>query len=137
MAAYIDVIGNLTRDPELKQTPTGNAACDISIASNARGRDGERTATYFTCRIFGKQAETCSKYLAKGRTVYVRGEFAPYTYTTRDGETRTAYGINNAHVDFVSAGTPPPDVQPTSDYKRAAPSARSPQPEESEDDLPF
>ena len=63
------VIGNLTRDPELKATPSGTSVCSLRIAVNDQVKDqasGEwvEKANYFTVDVFGRQAETCAQYLA-------------------------------------------------------------------------
>lgn len=72
----IILIGNLTRDPEIRYTPSGVAVATVPIAVNSRYKQGEdlREETLFIDAIvFGKQAETCSQYLNKGRTVLVEG----------------------------------------------------------------
>lgn len=72
----IILIGNLTRDPEIRYTPSGVAVATVPIAVNSRYKQGEdmREETLFIDAIvFGKQAETCTQYLNKGRTVLVEG----------------------------------------------------------------
>ncbi len=73
----IILVGNLGRDPELRYTPQGTAVCSFTMASNERRRDksGEQqdVTTWFRVTVWGKQAETVSKYLTKGRSVYVEG----------------------------------------------------------------
>lgn len=72
----IILIGNLTRDPEIRYTPSGVAVATVPIAVNSKYKQGEdmREETLFIDAIvFGKQAETCTQYLNKGRTVLVEG----------------------------------------------------------------
>ncbi len=73
----IIVIGNLGRDPELRYTPQGDAVCDFSIAVNDRKRDktGEYqdVTTWFKVTLWRKLAENASKYLTRGKSVYVEG----------------------------------------------------------------
>ena len=67
----IILIGNLTRDPELKSTPTGKTVCSFDIAVNSRGR--QQMVQYFHVDAWGPLGENCQRYLAKGRKVYVSG----------------------------------------------------------------
>lgn len=71
------LIGNLTRDPELRQTPKGTAVAQFGIAVNRtfRGEDGQsrEEATFIDLEAWGKQAEVISKYLTKGRPIFVEG----------------------------------------------------------------
>lgn len=70
------VTGNLTRDPELRHTPSGSAVCSLRVAVNAREKvNGEWTdrANYFDVRVWGNMAESCAQYLSKGRKVGVMG----------------------------------------------------------------
>ena len=134
MAAYIDIIGNLTKDPELKDLKQGTGACDISVASNSmsRDKDGNRKAVFFSVRIFGKQGEACAKYLSKGSKVYIRGEFVPVDFKGQDGTDRTIYAVNNASIEFLSASNRDSGQQPTAQYKKAEPNNAY-----GEDSLPF
>lgn len=101
----IIVVGNLGRDPELRYTPQGNAVCSFSIASNERRRDksGEfqDVTTWFRVTLWGNQAENASKYLAKGRQVYIEGRLRTEEWTDRDGKTRTSIEINATDMQFL------------------------------------
>jgi single-strand DNA-binding protein len=134
MSTYVDVIGNLTRDPELKTLRTNTVACDMSIASNSmlKDKDGNRKAVFFSVRIFGKHGESCAKYLTKGSKVYARGEFNPVDYKAQDGQEKTIYTINNASIEFLNTTPSGGGQQATGQYKKAAPA-----PQGDEDDLPF
>lgn len=71
------LIGNLTREPELRYTPQGTAVADLRLAvTTVRGRSGQERkeeTLFIDCTVWDKQAETCSKYLAKGQSVLVEG----------------------------------------------------------------
>ncbi|MEN2994987.1 MAG: single-stranded DNA-binding protein [Thermodesulfovibrio sp.] len=72
----IILIGNLTRDPEIRYTPSGVAVATVPIAVNSRYKQGEdikEETLFIDAIVFGKQAETCTQYLNKGRTVLVEG----------------------------------------------------------------
>ena len=72
------LMGNLTRDPEVKYTPKGTAVCDLGIAINDsyKAQDGtiKETVTYVDVEVWGRQAETCKQYLSKGRPVFSRSK---------------------------------------------------------------
>ncbi|HVA30749.1 MAG TPA: single-stranded DNA-binding protein [Gaiellaceae bacterium] len=92
MAANINrvvLVGNLTRDPELRHTPGGTPVCSLRIAVNSRRRDESGTWTdkpnYFSVSVFGNQAESCAQYLSKGRPVAVDGRLDWREWEAKDG----------------------------------------------------
>ncbi len=101
----ITVIGNLGRDPELRYTPQGDAVCDFSVAVNDRKRDkaGEfqDVTTWFKVTFWRKQAENASKFLTKGRQVYVEGRLQVEEWTDRDGNTRQTLAIQGSELQFI------------------------------------
>ena len=101
----IIAVGNLGRDPELRYTPQGNAVCDFSIATNEKKRDkaGEfqDVTTWFKVTLWGKQAENASKYLTKGRSVYVEGRLQTEEWTDRDGNKRLTLVIQGTDMHFI------------------------------------
>ena len=101
----ITIIGNLGRDPELRYTPQGDAVCDFSVAVNDRKRDkaGEwqDVTTWFKVTLWGKKAESASKYLTKGRKAYVEGRLQMEEWTDRDGNTRHTLAIQGSEVQFL------------------------------------
>jgi len=102
----IIAIGNLGRDPELRYTPQGDAVCDFSIAVNDRKRDkaGEYqdVTTWFKVTLWRRQAENASKYLTKGRSVYVEGRLQVEEWTDRDGKSRYTLVIQGSDIHFIS-----------------------------------
>lgn len=102
----ITLIGNLGRDPELRYTPQGDAVCDFSIAVNDRKRDksGEfqDVTTWYKITFWSKRAETASKYLAKGRQVYVEGRLQVEEWTDRDGNNRYTLAVQGSELQFLS-----------------------------------
>lgn len=101
----IIAIGNLGRDPELRYTPQGDAVCDFSIAVNDRKRDksGEfqDVTTWFKVTLWRKQAENASKYLTKGKSVYVEGRLQVEEWTDRDGKNRHTLVIQGSDLHFL------------------------------------
>ena len=100
------VIGNLTRDPELKATPSGTSVCSLRVAVNDQVKDqssGEwvEKANFFTVDVFGRQAETCAQYLSRGRQVAVSGRLRWRQWETQDGQKREAVSIAADRVQFI------------------------------------
>lgn len=97
----IIIKGRLTRDPELKNTTNGVKVCTISVAvDRSYSKDGERQADFFDCTFWRQGAEFISKYFSKGQEIIVQGEMQSRKYTDKDGNSRTAWGIENCHAEF-------------------------------------
>jgi single-strand DNA-binding protein len=110
MAANINrvvLVGNLTRDPELKHTPSGTPVCSLRVAVNSRRRDesGQWTdkPNYFSVSVFGNQAESCSQYLSKGRPVAIDGRLDWREWQAQDGSKREAVEIVAESVQFLGS----------------------------------
>src|ERR1043165_1440825 len=108
MAANINrvvLVGNLTRDPEIRQTPSGTNVCSLRIAVNSRRRDESGTwvdkPNYFSVSVFGNQAESCSQYLSKGRPVAIDGRLDWREWEAQDGQKRQAVEIIDDTVQFL------------------------------------
>ena len=101
----ITLIGNLTRDPELRTTNSGTSVCTFGIAVNRRraNANGERQTDFFRINVWGRQADSCQRYLAKGRKVAVVGELQASTYTGNDGTTRLSLDVSADEVEFLSS----------------------------------
>lgn len=89
----VQLIGNLTRDPELRYTPTGTAVCTFTIATNRSwttdtGEKHEET-DFHRVVAWNKLAELCSQFLVKGRKVYVEGRLSNRSWTGQDGQQKT------------------------------------------------
>ena len=98
------LIGNLTRDPELTETPSGVARCRFSIAVNRnyRGPDGERQTDFFNCTAWRGQAETIARYTKKGNKVAVVGSIEMREYEDNTGVRRTAVDVIVQDVEFLT-----------------------------------
>jgi len=99
------VLGNLGRDPEIKYTQSGGAVCSFSVATNERwkdkgGQDQERTEWHRVV-AWGKLAELCAEYLAKGRTVYIEGRIQTREWQDKQGEKRYTTEIVAREVQFL------------------------------------
>ena len=144
MAANINrvvLVGNLTRDPEMKHLPSGTALCSLRIAVNTRRKDesGQWTdkPNYFSVSVFGNQAESCSQYLSKGRPVAIDGRLDWHEWQAQDGAKREAVEIVAESVQFLGSrgdtGGDAPQFVPagaageTADFPASA----------ADDDIPF
>jgi len=134
------LIGNLGRDPEMRYTPSGRPVARFSLATtevwnDAEGNRQERTE-WHNIVVWGKQAESCSQYLAKGRQVFVEGAIRSRSYDDKDGNRRYITEIIGQRVQFLggrggeSASPPPPAA--ASEEPAGAPAAAP-----DEDDIPF
>jgi single-strand DNA-binding protein len=110
MAASINrvvLVGNLTRDPELRQTPGGTSVCSLRIAVNSRRRDESGQwvdkPNYFSISVFGNQADSCAQYLSKGRPVAIDGRLDWREWQSQDGGKREAVEIVAESVQFLGS----------------------------------
>jgi single-strand DNA-binding protein len=101
------IVGNLGRDPEMRYTPQGTPVCTFTIATNERRKDkaGEQQdiTTWFKVTVWGKQAETVSQYLTKGRSVYVEGRLHVEEWTDKEGKPRHTLEVNASDVHFIDS----------------------------------
>lgn len=135
------IIGNLTRDPELRQTQGGQSVCSFGVATNRAwtGQDGQKQeATEFHNIVaWGKLAEICGQYLTKGRKVYVEGRLQTRDWEGQDGVKRYRTEIvteNMIILDRAGAGASQGGGVPFSGGFDAAPPAPADQPSASPDD---
>lgn len=93
----VQLIGNLTRDPELRYTPNGTAVCSFSVATNRNWTtdSGEKKeeAEFHRVVAWNKLAEICSQFLVKGRKVYLEGRLSTRSWNAQDGTQRTTTEI--------------------------------------------
>ncbi len=104
----IILIGNLTRDPEVRYTPQGTSVCNFGIAVNRRYKQGDEVkeeVTFINVVVFGKQADTCGQYLNKGKAVLVEGRLQERRWETEDGQKRSKYEVVAQTVRFLSKKT--------------------------------
>lgn len=104
----IIIVGNLGQDPELRYTPNGNAVCNFSLATNEKKRDkaGEYqdVTTWFRVTLWEKRAEVASKYLTKGRPVYIEGRLRIDEWTDKDGNNRYTLDVTATDMQFIGGG---------------------------------
>ena len=116
------LIGRLARDPELSYTPnTQTAACRITLAvdrpkrnGDAQGADYVRSADFIRVTVWGRQAETCDRYLSKGRQIAVNGRIQTGSYKDRSGQTVYTTDVIADRVEFLG-GNNQQQAQPKPD----------------------
>ena len=120
------LIGNLTRDPELRTTSAGDSVCTFTVAVNRRrsstAEAGQPEADFFRVSVWRQQGENCSKYLSKGRKVYVSGPVTCRTYVGSDGQTRASLEVTANEVEFLSSRNDQGEAPAA--YAPAAPASR-------------
>ena len=119
------LIGNLTRDPEMRSTSMGVSVCNFSIAVNRRFRNknGQQETDFFNIVAWRELGELCGKYLTKGRKVAVTGSIQTRTYEAQDGSKRNAFDIVADEVEFLNTGVGSNNTGMSSADSHAAPAA--------------
>ena len=153
------LMGNLTRDPELRYTPGGTAVAEFGLASNRKYRtqagEMQEETTFVDIVVWGRQGENVSQYLSKGRGVFVEGRLQYDSWEGQDGQKRSRIRVVADNVQFLGApgaggggggggggGRP----EPRRDQRSSGPPPRAPEPSVQEgppdddfnlDDVPF
>lgn len=102
----VAIIGRLTKDPEVRYTADQMAVATFTVAIN-RGKDkngNDRGTDYPRVTVFGRQAENCERFLAKGRLVGVQGRIQTGSYTNKEGRTVYTTGVIADRVEFLEWG---------------------------------
>lgn len=125
------VMGNLTRDPELRYIPTGTAVTNFTVAVNRRytppGGETKEEVSFIPVVVWGKQAENCNQYLKKGSPVFVDGDIRQRSYETPDGQKRSVIEVVANTVQFLSGRPQEEKAIPEEEIEKIPP----------ETDLPF
>ena len=140
------LMGNLTRDPEVRYTPSGTAVGDLGLAVNEtyKNKAGEtvESTVFVDVEVWARQAETCAEYLYKGSPVFVEGRLKLDQWENQQGEKRSKLRVRADRVQFLGspkrtaeAGDAPASVAPAD--STPAPAAPPPAPVADDDDIPF
>lgn len=135
MASFnrVILIGNLTRDPELRFTPRGAAVCDISIACNRKWKDesgnAQEEVTFVDITLWAKLAETCAQYLRKGSSACFEGRLQQESWQDKDsGQKRSKLKVVAEQVQFLGS--------PNRDGQQAQPQQQAPRQQAARPSLP-
>lgn len=119
------LMGNLTRDPEIRYTPAGLGIASFGLAVNTpMGKDKEDEVLFIDVVSFGKQAETITEYLKKGSPIFIEGRLRYRTWEDKDGNRHSKHEIALSRFQFLSSS-------------KGADSGSSANSPEEEDDIPF
>ena len=137
------LIGNLTRDPELRYTPNNTAVADLGLAVNRVYQDNsgemQEDTTFVDVTAWGRNAENCSQYLSKGSPAFIEGRLTFDSWENDQGERRSKLKVTARRIDFLGAGEGKAS-------EAGAPAGEESSPEEildsvdvdeTEDDIPF
>jgi len=129
------LIGNLTRPPELRYTPSGTAVADLRLAVNRNyttpGGEKRDEVCFLTIVVWGKQAESCGEYLDKGSQIFVEGRLQTRDWEGKDGQKRSVTEVVAERVQFMSrarGAAPVAAATPPAAFAEEAPA---------EEDVPF
>ncbi len=136
------LMGNLTRDPEVRYTPSGTAVGDLGLAVNEtyKNKAGEtiESTVFVDIEVWARQAETCAEYLYKGSPVFVEGRLKLDQWENQQGEKRSKLRVRADRVQFLGSPkrTEGADA-PVGETPPAAPPAAPAPPVADDDDIPF
>jgi single-strand DNA-binding protein len=129
------LLGNLTRTPELRYTPSGMAVADLRLAVNrnytTQSGEKRKDTCFLTVVVWGKQAESCREYLDKGSPIFVEGRLQTREWEAKDGQKRTVTEVVAERVQFMErgkGGAAPAAVPAAEPFSEEAPA---------DDDVPF
>jgi len=142
----IVLVGRLTRDPELRHTPTGTPVASFSVAVDRRySKDAERKTDFIDCVAWRSNGEFVAKYFTKGKLIGVVGRLETRDWTDKEGNKRRSFEVNCDSIEFVGGknegstggytGTAKTDYN--SGYSSSVPSSDFAELEEDDGDLPF
>ena len=102
------IVGNITRDPELRSTPSGTQVCGFSVAVNRNYRDGsgeqKENVSFFDCSAWGKSGEIIAQYAKKGSGILVSGRLEQRSWEDKEGQKRSRVEINVEDFNFIGGG---------------------------------
>lgn len=138
------IIGNLTRDPELRSLPSGIKVCSFSVATNRvwKDKNGSRqeAADYHNIVVFGRQAETVSQYMRKGNSILVEGRMQTRSWDDKDGTKKYRTEVVADRVQFgpkSSGATPTTGKVEKETEKEELDSIEYPEEDINPEDIPF
>lgn len=112
MAASLNrvfLIGNLTRDPELRYVPSGTAVTSFDVAVNrvyaTQSGEKKEETSFVRVVVWARRAEVCAEYLRKGSPVFVEGRFRSRSWETQDGQKRSTIEVVANNIQFLRAGS--------------------------------
>jgi single-strand DNA-binding protein len=138
----VQLMGNLTRDPELKFTPKGTAICDLGLAINRTWKDDsdqkQEETTFIDVTFWGKSGEVIEKYVKKGQPIYIEGRLQLDTWEDKTtGQNRSKLKVTGESFQFLPNGKKEDREQPPAGSHANADAVAAGTPSEGGDDIPF
>jgi len=141
------LIGNLTRDPEVRMMSSGRPVCNFGLALNRNYKDAEgnkkEEVTFVDVECFGPRAEAVGRFFSKGRAIFVEGRLKLDQWETKEGEKRSAIRVVLDNFEFVDVGKSDGHTTPDQSNRPVTPTEK-PKPQESlsddngfDEDVPF
>jgi single-strand DNA-binding protein len=136
------LLGNVTRDPEVRYTPKGSAVCDLGVAVNRAytTESGEKReeVTFVDVTLWGRTAEVASEYLKKGRPVFIEGRLQMDTWDDKQtGQKRTRLRVVAENMQLLGGRPPGGGDVPGESRQTSVPPKKSAAAEPDEDEIPF
>ena len=136
------LLGNVTRDPEVRYTPKGSAVCDLGVAVNRAytTESGEKReeVTFVDVTLWGRTAEVASEYLKKGRPVFIEGRLQMDTWDDKQtGQKRTRLRVVAENMQLLGGRPPGGAADAIGEGRQTAPPKSPAAPEPDEDEIPF
>lgn len=105
MLNNITIMGNITRDPELRRTQSGTSvlAMNIAVERDYKGKDGKKETDFIDCVFWGKTAEYAAKYFTKGRRVVVNGSLQSRKWTDKNNNNRISWEVQGSSIYFADS----------------------------------
>ena len=120
------VIGNLTKDPELRYTPQGTAVCSLRLASSttykAKSGEDREDKLFITAVVWAKRAENCAEYLKKGSHIFVEGRLVTRSWEDKEGQKKSVIEMQVENIQFLNRakeGTSPETQEESHDQENA------------------
>ena len=119
----LHIIGNLTNDPELRTTSTGQEVCNFTVAVNRKKTQSNQNpgADYFRVAAWGEKGKVCKQYLAKGRKVSVVGSVSCRAYTKENSDPAASLEVKADDIEFLTPKGEQPKVDAQSGYQQVEP----------------
>lgn len=100
----VDLIGRLTKDPELRQSQGGKSICSFTLAVDRQvKKDSQQSADFIRCKAFGKTAENLARYMSKGQMIAVSGSISTGSYKDKDGKTVYTTDVLANGIQFLES----------------------------------
>ena len=99
-------MGHLAKDPDYRSTQTGSSVCELTVAFDRHGKNGQRDTTFLKLSVWGKLADNCHKYLSKGSLVHAAGYLKQERWQDKNGLNRSEIKLVAEQIQFMPSGKP-------------------------------